>query len=277
MQTGHASLLAALAEFAWPAKAAAELARGAHIVPYERHSTIFAAGEAADLVYVLISGEVRLQFDAGGGAGLLVSIARAGQMLGVFAVDGGGDGGSKPEQLFTAQALSRCKVAIIPTARIAQGLLQLPANQLVSVLERSREQWVQLCRRLLVFLTMSVRTRLTHTLSEIAEHFGVSDAHGRLITLRLSHEDFAALIGASRPMVSKHLKELENDGVLSREQGRYRMLKGDRELDGNDLLKRRDGGRTWEPEQRPARVRRPAAGGEQEKLRGGSGGRLHPV
>ena len=115
MQNGHVSLISTLEEFDWPAKAAAELARGAHIVPYEKRSTIFHAGESADLVYVLLSGEVKLQFGADDGASLLVSIARGGEMLGVLAPDGGSSSGSKPGQLFTANALSRCKVAIIPT------------------------------------------------------------------------------------------------------------------------------------------------------------------
>lgn len=224
MQNGHASLISALEEFDWPARAAAELARGAHIVPYEKRSTVFHAGETADLVYILLSGEVKLQFDADDGASLLVSIARGGQMLGVFAPDLGPSQGAKPEQLFTAHALSRCKVAIIPTARAAHALQSLPPEQLVRVLEHSREQWAQLCCRLLSFLTMTVRRRLTHAIEEIADSFGVADARGRLITLRLSHEDLAALVGASRPMVSKHLKELAIDGVLTKQHGRYVVL-----------------------------------------------------
>jgi CRP/FNR family transcriptional regulator, cyclic AMP receptor protein len=224
MQNGHASLIAALEEIDWPPRAAAELARGAHIVPYDKRSTIFHAGETADLLYILLSGEVKLQFDADDGAGLMVSIARSGQMLGVFAPESGSAHGAKPEQLFTAQALSRCKVAIIPTARAAHALHGLPADQLVRVLERSREQWTQLSCRLLTFLTMTVRRRLTHTIEGIAESFGVADARGRLITLRLSHDDLASLVGASRPMVSKHLKELASDGVLTKRQGRYVVL-----------------------------------------------------
>jgi CRP-like cAMP-binding protein len=224
MQNGLASLISALEAFDWPAKAAAELARGAHIVPYEKRSIIFHAGETADLVYVLLSGEVKLQFDADDGAGMLVSIAHSGQMLGVFAPDVGLSTGTRPEQLFSARALSRCKVAIIPTARAAQALHQLSTEQLVRVLEQGREQWTHLSCRLLGFLTMNVRERLTHALAEIADSFGIADARGRLITLRLSHEDLAALVGASRPMVSKHLKELTSDGVLTKQQGRYLVL-----------------------------------------------------
>jgi CRP/FNR family transcriptional regulator len=220
----NASLISALEDFEWPPNAAAELARGAHVVSYGKGSAIFHAGEAADLVYVLLCGEVKLQFNAGIGTSLLVSIARGGQMLGVFAPYTKPSSGAKPEQLFTAQALSHCKVAIMPTARVAQVLNRLPAERLVQILERSREHWTQLSCRLLTFLTMSVRGRLTQTIAEIADTFGVADARGRVISLRLSHEDFAALVGASRPMVSKHLRELASEGVLSKQDGRYVVL-----------------------------------------------------
>lgn len=222
MTNGQASLLDALAHGGWPSKAAAELARGAHVVSYEKDGVIFHAGEAADLVYILLSGEAKLRYDAEDGTGLLVTIARGGQVLGDFEPDATlrGPRGGQP---FTAQALSSCRVAIISASRIAHGLQQLPSEQVVRILERRREGWTLLCCRLLEYLAMNVRSRLRHALGEVADQFGVADERGRLITLRLSHEDLAAMVGASRPMVSKHLKELESDGTVAREHGRYRM------------------------------------------------------
>lgn len=220
MHTKHAHLTAALERFAWPGKVAADLARTAHVVAYEKNRTIFHAGEAADLVYVLLGGEVRLQFGSDSN-GLLVGIAQRGEMLGVFAPDDGIAPLARSEQLFTATTLSPSSVAILPTARLAHVLRELPASQLVRVLERGRERWTHLSCRLLTYLTMTVRERLLHALGEMAATFGTGDASGRRISLRLSHDDLAALVGASRPVVSKHLKELAGQGLLSKEQGRY--------------------------------------------------------
>jgi CRP/FNR family transcriptional regulator len=238
VKNGPVSLINALKELEWPANEAAELARGAHMVLYQKRSTIFQASEAADVVYILLSGEVKLEFNTGD-ARLLVSLAHGGQMLGIFAPTSKPAPGTQHEQLLTARALSPCTVAIIPSACVVQALHRLPVEQLVRVLERTREQWTQLCFRLLTFLTMGVRLRLTHAIGEIAETFGVADEAGRLITLRLSHEDFAALVGASRPMVSKHLKELASDGVISKRRGRYVLLPpgpppGEDEQSGSD-------------------------------------------
>jgi CRP-like cAMP-binding protein len=223
MDNGRASLLAALEHGGWPSTAAEDLARAAHLVSFEKDSTIFHAGEAADLVYIVIEGQAKLRYDASAGRSVLVAIAHPGQMLGVVE-PAWTVGPSREGQFFTAQAWPSCRVAIIPTARVLRSLRKLAPEQIVRVLERRREEWTRLCCRLLEYLTMSVRSRLTHALGEVADHFGVADDRGRLIDLRLSHEDLAALVGASRPMVSKHLKELESEGALARENGRFLLL-----------------------------------------------------
>ena len=68
---------------------------------------------------------------------------------------------------------------------------------------------------------MDVRSRLAYAIAEVAQTFGIADPRGKLIPLRLSHEDFGELVGASRPMVSKHLKELARAGVFYKQNGRY--------------------------------------------------------
>jgi hypothetical protein len=72
-----------------------------------------------------------------------------------------------------------------------------------------------------------VRSRLAYAIAEVAETFGIADPRGKLIPLRLSHEDFGELVGASRPMVSKHLKELAKAGVFYKQNGRYILSSGD--------------------------------------------------
>ena len=89
------------------------------------------------------------------------------------------------------------------------------------MMNRVNGRWAQLCTRFLAFMTMDVRSRLAYAIREIAGSFGIHDARGELITLRLSHEDFGELVGASRPMVSKHLKDLARAGLFFKENGRY--------------------------------------------------------
>lgn len=214
--------------FGWPAETAAEVAQYAHIVAYDKNATVFHAGEVTDLLYVLLSGEVRLYYGTPTGERLLVTIIRGGQLFGTTDFQASETTpGQQQKQLFTAQTLSRCKVAMLSRARVARLLCDLPAPELVRIVQGVDASWVSLCCRLLTFLTQDVRSRLAYSIREIAKVFGIPDARGKLIALRLSHEDFAELIGASRPMVSKHLKELAEGGIFVKENGRYIVLRED--------------------------------------------------
>ncbi len=211
----------------WPPDRAEAVADVAHTVSYEKGATIFQAGEPTDLLYVLISGEVKLYYGTPSGERLLVAITRGGRWLGFTDFQARDPHEQEHRQLFTAQTMSRAKVAIIARARVARLLHDLPGPDLARIVQGLNEHWVELCCRCLTFLTLDVRRRLAHVIAEIAQTFGIPDARGKLLTLRLSHEDFADLVGASRPMVSKHLKELAERGIFRKENGRYVLMQED--------------------------------------------------
>jgi biotin operon repressor len=136
---------------------------------------------------------------------------------------------------------------------------------MVKIMQRMNQGWVHLCNRLLTFMTMDVRRRLAYAISEIAEAFGIPDARGALIRLRLSHEDLSELVGASRPMVSKHLKEFAKAGIFFKQNGRYivskEALAGS--LDSAMAVDTRDGRLLRQAQRQAPRPssRRPHAGG----------------
>jgi len=66
-------------------------------------------------------------------------------------------------------------------------------------------------------MTLSYRERLEAMLAEVAARFGVKDARGTLLTLELGHDDWAEMIGSSRPMVSRLIAEMVQNRVLARE------------------------------------------------------------
>jgi CRP/FNR family transcriptional regulator, cyclic AMP receptor protein len=228
MDSLHDALCTTLRDgLGWPAETAVQAAQYAHIVSYEKNASVFHAGESTDLLYVLLSGEVRLYYGTATGERLLVTIIRNGQPFGCTDLQTS-DAGSRPqEQLFTARTLSRSKVAIIARARVVQLLHDLPGRDLVRIIQTADAGWERLSCRLLTFMTQDVRSRLASTIGEMAKVFGIADARGKLLSLRLSHEDFAELVGASRPMVSKHLKELAACGIFVKENGRYVVLRED--------------------------------------------------
>jgi CRP-like cAMP-binding protein len=221
MHDSRASLQNALGSLGWPNEVAIDLSRNAHVVTYERAATVFHAGEPADLLYVILGGEVKLYYGDAAGERLLVGICRRGELLGSMDLEPTPTGGDEAMQLFTAEALSRTKLAIITKARATSAVRGLGAADILAIVQRVNRDWARFCSRFLAFLMMDVRSRLGYVISEVAETFGIDDPRGRLIPLRLSHEDFGELVGASRPMVSKHLKELAKAGIFYKQNGRY--------------------------------------------------------
>jgi CRP/FNR family cyclic AMP-dependent transcriptional regulator len=227
MHDTQASLHDALENLGWPREVAFHLARSAHLVTFEKAATVFHAGEPADLLYVIISGEVKLYYGDAEGERLLVAISRRGELLGSVDLELANSREGETPQLFTAEALSRCKLAIITKARAAAAVRDLAAPDVLALVQRVNRDWARFCSRFLAFLMMDVRSRLAYAIADVAETFGIADPRGKLIPLRLSHEDFGELVGASRPMVSKHLKELARAGIFYKQNGRYILSSND--------------------------------------------------
>ena len=211
----------------WPTGTVAQIARYAHMVPYEKGATIFRAGQSTDLLHVLLSGDVRLYYGAVGGERLLVSFVRSGEIFGATNFHAPDAHREQGQQVFTAETRSRSKVAIVEQARVAHLLHALPGPELARIVQRIDSRWMALSCRLLTLLTQDVGTRLAYAIGEIVNAFGIPDARGQLLPLRLSHEDFAELVGASRPTVSKQLKQMAQRGIFTKVDGRYILAQAD--------------------------------------------------
>jgi len=60
-------------------------------------------------------------------------------------------------------------------------------------------------------------------LLELGTRFGVKDSRGTILTVRLTHEDLADMVGASRQKVTEHIKQFERQRAILR-QGRQLIL-----------------------------------------------------
>jgi CRP-like cAMP-binding protein len=61
-----------------------------------------------------------------------------------------------------------------------------------------------------------VETNLIQLLAWLSKKFGLQVDQGRLIDMRLTHEDLAALISSTRVTVTRVLKQLEQEGLIDR-------------------------------------------------------------
>ncbi len=213
-------LLSKLLAMGLPRAASAALLQRHMVVRYPKGAELFAKGSPADVVFAVLSGVVKVHGCRPGSDPVLLELAGPGDLVGYadFA-----DTGGERSQLFDATALSNCCVALFTRHHIMAVLKTLEIDALLRFTESINSMWSAVAYRYASFLGMSLRQRLEVVLAELAERFGVPDARGTLLLPELAQEELAQMIGSSRPMVSKLVTEMTENGVLLK-QGRRHIL-----------------------------------------------------
>jgi CRP-like cAMP-binding protein len=188
------------------------------LVRYPKGSPLFDKGSPADVVFVVLSGIVKIYCARAGAARTLVELAGPGDLAGYADFS---EKSRERSQLFDAEALTNSCVALITRDHVLHVLRKLEPDLILTLAENVNSLWASAVYRYARFLSMTLRERLEVILAEMAERFGVADARGILITPELEQEGLAEMIGGSRPMVSKLLMEMKHEGVIAREGKHY--------------------------------------------------------
>lgn len=168
-------------------------------------------GDPGATSHVLLGGLVKETAIAENGTVSLIDLRGPGDLLGEAVVVG------------TAQPTTVVAVGQVWTRVITRhGLTAfLEANhdawQPITQMINDRLEWAN--RRRMEFAGYDVPTRLARMLCELARRFGTGD--GDTLTVRLSQDDLAALIGASTEAVAKAVGRLRREALI---RPRYRAV-----------------------------------------------------
>ena len=118
-----------------------------------------------------------------------------------------------------AEAVERSSIVEVP-----QNFLKKLLNESSAVANKLAKHFAaKLSRaegRLKSLLFRTSRERLIHLLSELTKTYGQPTADGVIIAQKISHQDMASIIGATRETVTITLGELQAEGVLKINQRR---------------------------------------------------------
>src|SRR6266446_386719 len=207
-----------LGELGIPSKFTDEIVGHHTLVNYNKGSMIFLQGSPADLLSCVFTGLVKVYCPRSDGTRILVKLAGAGDLIGhVDYLDSRG----RRAQVFEVEALTKCSVALCTREHIIKLLQSLDHATLLQVIERLNTAWSSMAQWFGTFLGMSFRERLEVVLHELGSKFGVRDKRGILLMPELSHADLADMIGSSRPMVSRLIAEMTEEGLLLRQGKQY--------------------------------------------------------
>ncbi|HET9375548.1 MAG TPA: Crp/Fnr family transcriptional regulator [Chthoniobacterales bacterium] len=236
-----------------PAELAAEIEERSTTVGFEKGAIVFLHGAPMDLIFWLRSGFVKLYLPHADGNRTLIAVARPGEPLGMVAnVDADG----RNHQIFEAQALTKCSLSIFSREQMTSLLRKLDHERLIQLLGHLNATWSALLERCAGFIGVPFRERLETVFKELGTRFGVDDKRGTLIILELGHEALAEMIGSSRPMVSKLLVDMVEEGLLARtEQRQFILLRQDeRQSKLDSSLEVRPSGKAVRASKSPARM-----------------------
>jgi CRP/FNR family cyclic AMP-dependent transcriptional regulator len=214
-------LMEQLASWQLPDEFLTELIDHSHCISYTPATSIFIRGSTADLLFWVLTGLVKVCYPNPNGSRVVINLAGPGDIIG-FAdmVETNG----RHTQAFDAEAVTKVSVALFTRDHVIKAVQKLPPSKLVSLLEMLNSAWSEANSFHARFLGMSFRERLDLLFAQLATRFGVRDSRGILLTPELSHEALAEMIASSRPMVSRLIAEMVDQGVIARQGKHYCLL-----------------------------------------------------
>lgn len=193
-----------------PEGAREALARLALPRNYPKGNMVFYHGEPCATIDLLCSGRIKLSLVSDEGREVALTVAHPPAFLGLdAALTGGGYFG-------TAVTLTECQIAKIPTSVFDSWLKEFPEVQpalLSSMCQALRHAYEKIGEQAL----LPVKQRLLSALLELARKEGTLGTGGELAFVRPTHQELADLIGTSRTVISRILKELirEQEGIAA--------------------------------------------------------------
>lgn len=181
------------------------MAVGSHGIArsYPKNTIIVTEGDKTDSLYVILEGRVKVFVSDDSGNEVLLLTQGAGEYFGELVLDEGPRSAS-------IMTLEPSRFLVVPKADFREFVMHNPAFAL-SLIEKLIGRVRSLTASVKSLALMDVYGRVARLLLELAE-----DSGGQLaISQRLTQQDIASRIGASREMVSRILKDLSTGGYLT--------------------------------------------------------------
>ena len=188
----------------------AALERAGTIVRYEPGREIFAEGADSDHVVALTAGRVKITSIDADGRESLLAVRAPGDLLGeLSAID-------KLPRSANAYALEIAEAIVVDSSTFDAFLRDHPSAAF-ALLEILTSRLRESDRRRIEFGSQSCLTRVAGRLLELHERFGES-------SLRLSQDELAAWVGATREATAKALATLRSTGAINTGRRRVEVL-----------------------------------------------------
>ena len=189
------------------------LTRVAMLRAIARHTVVLHAGDRTDNIYFVLSGALKVQVSDEEGREVILSRLGPGELFGEMGVL------DDHPRSATVLAVEASEVVVIGQADFKQCLAENPEVSLFIM--RNLTKRLRLADRTIESLALlDVYGRVARLLLEAAE-----TVDGRkVIAHKLSKQDIAKMIGASREMVSRVMRDLTAQGLILEQDGQLILV-----------------------------------------------------
>jgi CRP/FNR family transcriptional regulator, cyclic AMP receptor protein len=178
---------------------------------YPRNTLMLSAGEKTDALYVIVSGKAKILIDDGHGREVTLATLGSGEFFGEMSF---ADEKPRSASVLAAEA---CDVLYIPRAPLME-CLKHNVDAAMYMLKITVGRLRQADQKIAGLALMDVRGRVARLLIDFAH-----DVNG-VALVAIGSEEIARMVGASREMVSRVLKEMCEAGLVKRDKRKIIVL-----------------------------------------------------
>ena len=171
--------------------------------PYPRDSAVIAAGDPTDALYIVISGRLKVVMRDNEGREAILAILNRGDFFGEMGLI---DQGPRSASVVAIEACELLTITRTDFMKCLQKNFDLAMNVIRGLVGRLREA----DKKIGSLALMDVCGRVARLLMETAE---TVDGQ-KVVTRKLPKKQIAKMIGASREMVTRVMKEMEASGHI---------------------------------------------------------------
>lgn len=186
-----------------------QLARMAVRRKVQRHTTIVYVGASTDALYIIVEGSAKVLNRDEEGREVILTFLGKGEFFGEMGLI---DGSPRSADVVASESCELLVISKVDFMRALADNVELCLNIMKGLVTRLRDA----NRKIESLALMDVYGRVAKLLLEFSEKEGGL----RVIKRKVTKQDMAKMVGASREMVSRVMKDLETSGYIRVETGR---------------------------------------------------------
>ena len=173
-----------------------------------RRQVVYLPGDPGDAVYFVNGGRLKVSKVTRDGKELTLAYRVPGEIFGELCLI---EGGPREEM---AEAMENALISVVerPVFDAILSKEGLISSRLVKVVAQRRREVENKIEQLIF---KDVNAKLAELLLRLADEYGIEDSRGTLVSLKITHQEMANLIGSTRETVSLTLSQFKRRGFIN--------------------------------------------------------------